>query len=188
MAVKIGYRREGGFDPPGVPKEGLQVGARKLRVDCTNATMDEPAGFRFSGSYHLPALTAGEEYEHRFQAIEGAEPYTYSTSDYLYGLKFESDGRLYGMPLPLEDLPYEILITVKATDAQGSQAERAFRMPVSGKAAALPPAANNSTAGAEPEAAGIGTGEPAQNQTLAGWGEGALVQPGELPPDAHQPP
>ena len=145
MNVQIGYTREGGFDPPGVSKEGVQIGTKKIRVDCMNTTYVEPTTFHFNGNYLLPPLVPGQEYEYVFQTSNGVEPYAYSTLDYLYGLKFDLSGRLYGMPMPFEDLPYEIFITVKASDANGSRVERVYRLPVEGKTAPLPPMPANET-------------------------------------------
>ncbi|MEM4634012.1 MAG: hypothetical protein QW275_02555 [Candidatus Anstonellaceae archaeon] len=127
--IEIKYRKEDPFVPMGVPREGVQTSSRKLPVTCIGEH-EELFGFHFESSYILPQLVPGEEYEAQLEAKGGVEPYTYSTADYLYGLKIDSSGRIYGKSLPSEDLPDQIVVVILAEDAEGNTVQRAFLIPV----------------------------------------------------------
>ncbi|MCX8197837.1 MAG: hypothetical protein N3F07_01425 [Candidatus Micrarchaeota archaeon] len=125
-SVQISYRKEDPFVPMGVPREGTQASARKLMVACNMTAEDGSFGLHFESGHFLPPIVPGKEYFFQFKASGGVPPYTYSTKDYLYGLKFDSDGRIYGMPLPSQDLPPKIKLVVRVEDAEGRSAERVF--------------------------------------------------------------
>lgn len=86
----------------------------------------------------LPSARVGKAYPHRLKASGGTEPYSYqpSSGDTPPGLKLKADGGFEGLPTQRGSYGF----SVQVRDAQGRQAQQAYRIQVLDGSASKPAA------------------------------------------------